>query len=81
MRRLLLGLLLIVCSQLNLTAQAITSPKEHFGFSIGDNYHLATFTQTEAYLKKLATESNKVKLQTIGKTEEGSDFYPLLFFQ
>ena len=61
MRRLLFGLMLIICSQLNVFAQGITSPKEHFGFSIGDNYHLATFTQTEAYLKKLATESNKVK--------------------
>ena len=78
MRRLLLGFLIIVCSQFNLNAQAITSPKEHFGFSIGDNYHLATFTQTEAYLKKLATESNKVKLQVIGKTEEGRNHYMMI---
>ena len=78
MRRLLLGLLLIVCSQFNLTAQGITSPKAHFGFSIGDNYHLASFTQTEAYLKKLAAESNKVKLQVIGKTEEGRNHYMMI---
>jgi len=78
MKRLLLGLLIIVCSQLSLNAQGITSPKEHFGFSIGDNYHLATFTQTEAYLKKLAIESNKVKLQTIGKTEEGRNHYMMI---
>src|SRR5688572_8437565 len=49
----------------------ITSPKEHFGFAIGDDYHLATYTQTEAYFKKLAAESNRVRLVDMGKTEEG----------
>jgi hypothetical protein len=34
-------------------AQTIPTPKEHFGFNIGDNYMLATYTQTEAYVKKL----------------------------
>ena len=60
------------------SAQAIPSPKDHFGFQIGDNYHLATFTQTEAYFKKLAAASNKVKLQVIGKTEEGRNQYMLI---
>jgi hypothetical protein len=59
-------------------AQNIPSPKSHFGFNIGDNYHLATFTQTEAYFKKLAAASNKVKLQVIGKTEEGRNQYMLI---
>jgi hypothetical protein len=59
-------------------AQTIPSPKSHFGFNIGDNYHLATFTQTEAYFKKLAAASNKVKLQVIGKTEEGRNQYMLI---
>jgi hypothetical protein len=60
------------------SAQAVPSPKDHFGFQIGDNYHLATFTQTEAYFKKLAAASNKVKLQVIGKTEEGRNQYMLI---
>jgi hypothetical protein len=60
------------------SAQTIPSPKDHFGFQIGDNYHLATFTQTEAYFKKLAAASNKVKLQVIGKTEEGRNQYMLI---
>ena len=59
-------------------AQNIPSPKSHFGFNIGDNYHLATFTQTEGYFKKLAAASNKVKLQVIGKTEEGRNQYMLI---
>lgn len=49
----------------------ITSPREHFGFAIGDDFHLATYTQTEAYFKKLAGESDRVRLVDMGKTEEG----------
>ena len=49
----------------------LPSPKEHFGFAIGDDYHLATYTQTEAYFKKLAAASDRLKLVDIGKTEEG----------
>ncbi|MGI9139281.1 MAG: M14 family metallopeptidase, partial [Sediminibacterium sp.] len=59
-------------------AQNIPTPKSHFGFSIGDNYHLANFTQTEAYLKKIAAVSKKVKLQIIGKTEEGRNQYMVI---
>ena len=53
------------------SAQTIPSPKEHFGFNIGDDYHLATYTQTEAYFKKIAAASDRVKLVDIGLTEEG----------
>jgi len=52
-------------------AFGLTSPKEHFGFAIGDDYMLTTFTQTEAYFKKLAAESDRVQFVDIGPTEEG----------
>src|SRR4051812_35463011 len=52
-------------------AAKVPSPKEHFGFSIGDDYHLATYTQTEAYFKKVAASSDRVRLVDMGKTEEG----------
>src|SRR5580700_4236348 len=51
----------------------IPTPKDHFGFNIGDNYQLANYTQTEAYFKKLASASDRVKLVVIGQTEEGRD--------
>ena len=41
-------------------AQNVPSPKSHFGFNIGDNYQLANYIQTEAYLQKLAAASNKM---------------------
>src|SRR5262245_1773590 len=59
-------------------AAKITSPKEHFGFAIGDDYHLATYTQSEAYFRKLAVESDRVRLVDIGKTEEGRTHWMLI---
>jgi len=59
-------------------AQALPSPKEHFGFDIGDDYQLTTYTQAEAYFKKLAAASDRVKLVDIGLTEEGRHQYMLV---
>ncbi|MFW0714519.1 M14 family metallopeptidase [Pedobacter sp. N23S346] len=59
-------------------AQEVPSPKSHFGFDIGDNYQLATYTQTDAYFKKLAQTSKRVKLVDIGKTEEGRSQYMVI---
>jgi hypothetical protein len=53
----------------------ITSPKAHFGHEIGEDYFLANYTMTEAYLKKLAAESNRMELVDIGVTEEGRRHY------
>ncbi len=53
-------------------AQAqITTPLEHFGFNIGDDYHLATYTQFESFVRKLADESPRMVLEEIGQTSEG----------
>ncbi len=59
-------------------AQNIPTPKEHFGFNIGDNYMLATYTQTEAYVKKLAATSDRARYVDIGKTEEGRSQFMLI---
>ena len=49
----------------------ITTPKEALGFEIGDDYHLANYTQFTAWWQKLGAESDRMKLVEIGKTEEG----------
>ncbi|WP_026955575.1 M14 family metallopeptidase [Algoriphagus vanfongensis] len=54
-------------------AQSVPTPKSHFGFDIGDDYQLATFTQTEAYFKKVADASDRVVMTSIGKTEYGRE--------
>jgi hypothetical protein len=49
----------------------VTSPKEEFGFNIGDDYHLANYRQLTAYWHKLDRESDRVMVVPIGLTEEG----------
>jgi zinc carboxypeptidase len=49
----------------------ITSPKEQFGFDIGADYVLPNYTQFVAYWEKLARESDRMVLDTIGTTAEG----------
>src|SRR5580704_7894055 len=53
----------------------LTSPKEALGFNLGDDYQVASYTQLEAYWKKLATESDRVKLVDMGATAEGRRQY------
>ncbi|MEJ7674148.1 MAG: M14 family zinc carboxypeptidase [Chitinophagaceae bacterium] len=77
-RSFILSFTIILCIITNSNGQTLPSPKEHFGFNIGDNYKLATYTQTEAYFKKLAAASDRVKLVDIGKTEEGRTQYMLI---
>jgi len=49
----------------------VTTPKAALGFNAGDDYRLANYTQLEAYWKKLASESDRIKLADIGLTAEG----------
>ena len=60
------------------TAQNIPTPQQHFGFTIGDDYQLATYSQTEAYFQKLAASSSRTRYSSIGKTEEGRDQFMLI---
>ena len=53
------------------SGQHITTPKQHFGFDIGADYRMASYTLLETYWKKLATESDRVKLTDMGLTAEG----------
>src|SRR5579871_4026033 len=71
-------LLAIVVSAWPLAAQTapkVTTPKEALGFNVGDDYSVANYTQLEAYWKKLASESNRMKLVDIGLTAEGRHQY------
>ena len=56
----------------------VPTPREHFGFNIGDNYKLANYTATEAYFKKVDAASERATLASIGKTEEGRDQFMMI---
>ena len=75
-RRTLTGLalatVLAIASSVAVQAQTrITTPKQQFGFNIGDDYHLANYTQLTEYWRKLEGESPRMVLVEIGKTAEG----------
>src|SRR5262245_6972864 len=58
-----------------LAQSTLTTPKQQFGFNIGDDYQLVNYTQYVDYLKKLARESDRLTLQEIGKSSEGRSMY------
>ena len=53
----------------------ITPQKDIIGFTIGDDYKMANYTQATTLLKKWASESDRMKLVSIGNTEEGRPQY------
>src|SRR5829696_7893670 len=71
MRTCVLGCALVLAAASAAHAQPITTPKQHFGFNIGDDYQLATYDQFQAYWRKIDKESSRMQVVEIGKTEEG----------
>ncbi|WP_228236585.1 M14 metallopeptidase family protein [Allomuricauda sp. M10] len=62
----------------SIVAQNVPSPKDVYGFRVGDDYKLADYAQIEDYLTKLDNASNRVKKIEIGETVLGRKMY-LLF--
>src|SRR5262245_38022805 len=58
-------------SQESRKAAAVTTPKDHFGFNIGDDYCLANYQQLTTYWAKLERESDRLKVVNIGTSAEG----------
>jgi hypothetical protein len=63
--------LALAALRLPAAAARLTSPKEQFGFSIGDDYQLVNYRQLVAYWKKLDAESERLTVVEIGRTAEG----------
>ena len=70
-RPFILPLALVSAIAASAAAQGVTSPKQQFGFNIGDDYQLATYDQFAEYWHKLDRESDRMKVVEIGKTAEG----------
>jgi hypothetical protein len=73
-RALVFALLLILFAPQASTQPSVapvTTPRQQFGASIGDDYFLATYTQLEEYWKTLDRESDRLQIVDIGRTEEG----------
>lgn len=66
--RLLIAVLSIAASAF--AQSKVTTPKEQLGFNFGDDYQLANYTQLTDYWKKLAAQSDRMRLVEIGKSAE-----------
>jgi hypothetical protein len=69
------GFFLFFILSFSFAQEHITSPKEEFGFNIGDDYALANYSQLLAYWKKLDQESDRMSLEKIGTTAEGRPIF------
>src|SRR5579864_8746353 len=55
-------------------AQSVTTPEQLFGFKIGDDKKLARYDKIVDYLHKVADESPRVRVRTIGPTTQNHPF-------
>lgn len=71
------GRLLLTTSLLcaSFAACAQTAPEKFFSQPPGSDYYLANYSEYEAYLKRLASESDRIKLVDIGKSAEGRSMW------
>jgi hypothetical protein len=54
-------------------ALKVTTPEQFFGHPIGADYVLPNYTRFTEYVRKLDAESDRMTVQSIGKTAEGRD--------
>jgi hypothetical protein len=75
MTKLFVLVLLSISSATTVVAQKhITSPEAAFGFKPGTDRKLADWSELTAYFKKLASESDRIRYDEVGKTTEGRPF-------
>ena len=78
LHRIAASVLVLVCCALTGATRAqappkVTTPLQEFGHNFGDDYFLANYKQLAAYWQKLDRESDRIVLQSIGKTAEGRE--------
>ncbi|MCC6364015.1 MAG: peptidase M14 [Bryobacterales bacterium] len=59
----------------SLALAAVPEPKQHFGFTPGDDYQLADYQNVISYFQKLEQASDRIKLVPFGKSALGKTMY------
>jgi len=54
-----------------LLAGPVPTPKEHLGYTPGDDYKLADYADVAGYFRKLAAASDRIRLAEFGRSSEG----------
>ena len=75
--RQLTAILVLMASASGLTAQEVPAPVSHFGFEIGADRKLANWDQLTAYYEKVASASDRIRVDTLGSTTMGRPFIML----
>ena len=60
-----------------LAAQSVPTPRDHFGFDIGEDRSLANWDQLTNYYQDLASSSSRVSYESLGETVSGNPFVML----
>jgi hypothetical protein len=76
-RRVVSALGAVVLFTSAVTAQAVPTPRQAFGFEIGQDRKLADWNQLTAYYEKIAETSQRVSIDTLGQTTKGRPFVML----
>jgi len=61
----------LLAGALGAAQERVTTPRQQFGFDLGDDYQLANYRQIADYWRKLDAESERVAVREIGRTAEG----------
>ncbi len=52
-------------------AASVPTPKEHLGYTPGDDYKLADYADVTGYFRKLAVASDRIRLEEFGRSANG----------
>lgn len=64
-------ILALFLSAFALVAAPIPAPKDHFGFSMGDENRMANYGEIIAYLQRLQSVSDRIQMAQFGVTTDG----------
>ncbi len=75
MLRLLIGSIACVLAPALLGAQqaSVPHPRDGLGFTPGDDYQIADYTQMLDYFRRLDAASDRVRVEVVGKSTQGRD--------
>lgn len=76
-RRYVVALVAALLIAPSLHGQSIPTPREHFGFDIGEHRKLADWDAMTSYFERLAQTSDRVMVDTLGPTTVGRPFVML----
>ncbi len=77
MRRVTTVVLATILMPIASSSQGVPTPRQHFGFDIGQDRKLADWSQLTSYYEKLAQTSRRVVVDTLGTTTKGRPFVML----